>query len=297
MTEIQKQITNLVNRGMFRAQICEITKLTFAELNTKLREYGLFDDQIESEAMLRKIDELEKKGMSVENIALEMGISPFYLKHKMNNRTHSPKVEEKVEEELQVKPKIKMKPPHTPYSEEEKEQIKTLIKKKVSTKTIGKRLGRTTFSINNAIKRYGLSEKKLVPWTLEEDKIMNEMCLQGKTPKEISEILKRTEKAIQVRISNSKTLCKNLDEIKIVKAGESCKKPDPQMPVYATIVPDADESKTIKGYPEKKWETIYAPKLDDIQYVGRLPRTEEDVDIVEVVKQLVQSNRKAIILL
>ena len=138
MTEQQKQITNLVNRGMIRAQICEITKLSFQELNTKLREYELYDDQIESEAMLRKIDELEKKGMSVDNMALEMGINPYNLRHKLNNRLHTPKIEEKVEQEIQVKPKIKMKPSHTPYTEEEKEQIKALLKKKISTKIIGK---------------------------------------------------------------------------------------------------------------------------------------------------------------
>lgn len=280
MEDIKKQITNLVQRGMYRWQICQVTGLSYEDLNIKLHEYGLYADQIESEQFIKKLKELQDEGCSIETMAMKLGTNVFQLKHKINNMSSNPKETASSD----------MSSEWNKWTPQDEQKLLDLRNSGLTIKQIAKKMGLRYHQVS---RRWSKLKTPAIPstsrskpnWSKQDIELLKERLKQGNNIQDIAKELGRTEKAVQVKMSNLK--------LKVLKAK------DMKEQEYTPVTISREET-ILDDFPKGSYDVFdayneYSITDDSTENVKAVEST-DDITL-EVIKQIIDSKRRAVILL
>lgn len=203
---IEKQLHNLVERGIIKWQICKRMNLSMSEVNILLHKYDLYNKQTENDKYHVEIQKMHDAGMTHEQMAMKLNTNVFALKHRIRNIEFEPKKKE-------------MKKGWNKWDVNKDEQLRELVKKGLSFVEIASKMNLTR---NGVTKRWGrikegntIIVKKHSPekrnnigvakrYTPEEDKQLISLYKEGKTFAEIGKITGRTTWTVTQRYNKIK---------------------------------------------------------------------------------------------
>ena len=279
MNDLQLRISNYVRRGISKQQMCKLLDISYIQLMDYLEQFNLIKEQEKEEILVNKIKELQRT-KTIDQIAIELGVNYQYLKNKIHFISQNT-----IKEDIMDKVR---------WTQEEEDLLVKLRNEGKSYEEISKKIGK---NITACSKKWSKMNIKSKPTT---EKIENATS----TPKskfKVAYTKEDDEQILALRAKNvsykdiAKQLGRNSGDViyarhYVLNGNKSPIVKTVQNPSTIKIQDAIPETKIdYKKQPVEK--SVDEVKVDQI-------RTYQSLDNnMEMIREILSSNRRAIILL
>jgi len=286
MNDLQLRISNYVRRGISKQQMCKLLDISYIQLMDYLEQFNLIKEQEKEEILVNKIKELQRT-KTIDQIAIELGVNYQYLKNKIHFISQNT-----IKEDIMDKVR---------WTKEEEDLLLKLRNEGKSYEEISKKIGK---NITACSKKWSKMNIKSKPTTVKIENIISTPKSKFKavyTKEDDEQILALRAKNISYK-DIAKQLGRNSGDVIYARhyVLNGNKSPIVKTTIMSsgnatTNIPDIKLSETKIDYNKQAVESL-KKSVDDVK-VDQI-RTYQSLDNnMEMIREILSSNRRAIILL
>lgn len=291
MGDLQLRISNYVRRGISKQQMCKLLDISYIQLMDYLEQFNLIKEQEKEEILVNKIKELLKI-KTIDQIAIELGVNYQYLKNKIHFISQNT-----IKEDIMNKVR---------WTKEEEDLLVKLRSEGKSYEEISKKIGK---NITACSKKWSKMNIKSTPTTVKIENATSTPKSKFKavyTKEDDEQIISLRAKGVSYK-DIAKQLGRNSGDVIYARhyVLNGNKSPKITSKDISETIPEIQQlpfEKTVKSYNfhipnttftenEKLQKGVDEVKVDQI-------RTYQSLDNnMEMIREILSSNRRAIILL